>query len=587
MRTGGLDGPVSIKVEAIFTPREIRPRHKGGLLESMAASPGEDCSTSGAFQRTWSGKMKPSKLSRTVVSVKIGNGTTPRNLSAPTEIQSRTRIPTYTSKKRDMLKKIGAENTMKDRIKFSDSSNHRGGPTTSSCACYYLRSTSAAHKFPLSVTASGSLARVTQIQDITATTPTCHKSSLQNRQATERRPPLLATGGSKPRITSIRGSTPQTPTEPNITKSTKTRFLTDHNAPHALSQKQETPPPSLQTSSAIAPMGKVKDRSHTNHDSSYGYREVPDALEKCTLPEAEACRHWAHEPLAKQVDSLNRATKIEEHVEAVRQNGIVGASARTRSNIKGCEYNDMKMLHERSVVAKSIESGPWSLWQADYAKTPKPRWQDFSRPAPLVSQTHTTLGANKKVIGSPSRTNHICVSQVPSSVRQTKVCSAKPKEITDCSIDDRIKTWESKAKSQRRPEEAADYVCSGKCVNKSILFWKNIYKSRRKSDNGEHHENQGLNMEEVLAVVDEFQDKEGGPDDDDAAKGLLKLVAAPAWNRGLLGAEYGAELDELSIELAMRIVVRGADCVLAEPKPLRLLELKRMVLLCRQRMEVC
>lgn len=63
------------------------------------------------------------------------------------------------------------------------------------------------------------------------------------------------------------------------------------------------------------------------------------------------------------------------------------------------------------------------------------------------------------------------------------------------------------------------------------------------------------------------------------------VAVAPRLGRGL-AAQKDGEVDDGSLDMDARIIMREARCSLEEPKPLRFLEMKKMMLLCREKVPV-
>ena len=123
------------------------------------------------------------------------------------------------------------------------------------------------------------------------------------------------------------------------------------------------------------------------------------------------------------------------------------------------------------------------------------------------------------------------------------------------------------------------YSSHGKLHN--AKFKRNsIFKNPWNNEAG-NLQNRGLDGQEARSVVQEFQDI--GEELDGATKGEHKLVLTSQLGRAGATAQNESETEDGSVDMGTRIIVREAHCGLAEPKPLRLLEMKRMLILCRER----
>jgi hypothetical protein len=147
-------------------------------------------------------------------------------------------------------------------------------------------------------------------------------------------------------------------------------------------------------------------------------------------------------------------------------------------------------------------------------------------------------------------------------------------------IHDKIKRWESKGdiKGICR-EEQRDFP--PKETNNLLTLRKSIFENPWNEEVGKELQKRGLDGQEMQAVVNEFQDV-CREIHNEPSRGKWRMVVAPRLGRGGLTAQKDRSTEE-SGDMDMRIIVREAHCGLEEPKPLRLLEMKRMILLCRER----
>ena len=94
----------------------------------------------------------------------------------------------------------------------------------------------------------------------------------------------------------------------------------------------------------------------------------------------------------------------------------------------------------------------------------------------------------------------------------------------------------------------------------------------------------GFSMKGISSIINEFRNMETdaklGLGDRLAGKGKMLLGSNYASSRTLVGAR-DCEVDSLSGK-AKEMIIRGAECGLKEPKPLRLTEIRSIIGLCRE-----
>ena len=538
MPRGGFDGPTSMKLEAIFSPRKLSgSSRKEALLQNLIASPSEDVFTSGTLKRG-SGKLKPSQLPDNFEAnnIRLSSGTNKvsdpkefknripsytgntrairlrgdiHNLSSPKENELKSRMSSYTRNTKAKVKEQRGNGTVKERIKYFDGNMERSSPS-SSCGCIQTSNSTHGSLFS-ATTASNGVANLPALQHIAPTAPTSPNLSLINRYM----PAPRSTRVSNSTIT--KRCTPQTPTKSQIVKSTKRRRQMQMDAPSPFSQKADIIPPVRPISPAIASTGQKADKIWSFYRPLYRTRKVLDPLGKDLSPEEKGCQWRLAEPVARRVSSMIKGKQTNKSLETVQHARISDTPNGATSDRRNAKDSDIKLLRERSVVAKSFQSGPRS-----------------------------------------PPTKAICGS-----------------------IQNRIKEWDSRAEVKGRPEEAANGVRCYKPMGNSIAFRRSIYKNPWNDEVGRELHIGGFDGPEVQAVMDEIQDIGGELENDDAVKGQWKMVVAPRLDNGGLTGQSDIDIHG-SRNIDMRIIVREAQCGLAEPKPLRLREMKMMILLCRE-----
>lgn len=248
---------------------------------------------------------------------------------------------------------------------------------------------------------------------------------------------------------------------------------------------------------------------------------------------------------------------------------------------------DMRMLRKKSLVARSFQPGSWSPSKASGTKIPRARWRDSSDHTPPAPPSETYSSSTIKSTGTSmhtSKSRKIDGTRIPSLARRDRACQSTPTKGSCRGIHDKIKRWESKADTSDQLGQDQKEWYPFKNMKTPLTLRRSIFENPWSEVVGKELVSRGLNGDEIQAVVNEFQDirRENG---NDPTKGKWKMVVAPRLGRGSFGAQSYGETDE-SGEMDMRIIVREAQCGLAEPKPLRLLEMKRMILLCRERVSV-
>lgn len=583
MGRGGLDGPTSMKLEAIFSPRRRSRRScEEVLLVNMSASPPDDVFASGTVKRSGSGRLKQTQSANKVNNIRLRSGMHQNNLSTLKECNFRIRVPSYTGQKTETAKESRG-NSIRDRIKIFDGCVER---TTPSGHVPSLQATNSAHGSLVSVsTAPNSEARISLLQNIALATPTCHKPTSHHRNVAKLPSTVSRTGRSSRKTVPTKSYTPQTPTRSNASHNTRIQRPFEQHVPNPFFQTPHVNPPTRQISPMTASTGQKIDKQNPIRRPLYGTSKILPSIKKDASPEDKSCRFRGQEPPAKCVNSMSKERKTSEKLEAVPRGRGLERAVDPTIDRRDSKLKDMKMLRERSVVAKSFESGPWSLSKASGTKIPRPTWRDFSHAAPsaLIVCASPPLATAPKSIRACSKNRQMDGIRIRSLVRREQACPSTPTKAVCRGIHDKIKRWERKTELRGKFEEEPQVICSSKAVGNSIMSRKSTYENPWNEEVERELEKRGLKGQEVQAVMDEFQEIGGGPNNNDETGGTWKMVVAPRLGKSGLTAQRDGETDESSADMAMRIIVREAQCGLAEPKPLRLLEMKRMILLCRER----
>jgi hypothetical protein len=594
-RRGGLDGPVSMKLEEIFSPRrKTRQSYGEEFWKDIVASPPENCFMSGLIKGLGSGRLEQIQSANKVNSINLPGGMPPSNLSNPGKKDIWTRIPSYIRVKRDIGLETRNSSIVKERVKFFDGCVERPRPYPLS------QDMNSAQGSPLSAAiATNSKAKLSLLQYIPPTTP--HHESMDDHHSVAKAPSTISTaGGSRLKATSINSGTPQTPTRWSPTYTKKRQPFEE--APNPFLQTPHRYPPSRRFSPMTASTGQKIDKNHHIDYPLYENSKVLNPVHKDRSLEETNSRRWLQEELlSRPGHSVSKERRIIEKSEAIHRSQGLERAANATASQKVSKYSDMEMLRERSVVARSFESGLWSVSKA----IPKPRWRDFSHAtpsAPLVRapylscsfapsdstiqfQSHfpnlakrsTTIKAGRVSTKIPQ----VSGKRIPGLVHRTQVCPSNPPKAVCRSSHDQIKRWERKKEIRERIEEDRPEIRSSRPLAKFTAARRSIYENQWNEEVEKELEKRGLDGQEVQAVMNEFQDIGGGVGDN-TTKGTWKMVVASRLGRGGFATQDNGGTDDAFVDVNMQIIVREAQCGLAEPKPLRLLEMKRMILLCRE-----
>jgi hypothetical protein len=253
-------------------------------------------------------------------------------------------------------------------------------------------------------------------------------------------------------------------------------------------------------------------------------------------------------------------------------------------------YNDLKMLRDKGVVAKTCLSGPWSSSRASISpgsKIQKPKWQYFTHPMPSAptSQRPSSCTMKTPAVGSKvGRLDGLRVSILGKGwQKQGEQLFGESHTKPVCQgIRDRIKRWEEKPSKLEHGVEACrephDFG-STELLETPIAARNNLFENPWSEEAERGLKNRGLDADQVQAIIDECLDLQGGFDLNNAAQETWEMAQVSRIDDAKLTAP--SERERLGD--AEHIIVREAQCSLSEPRPLRLLEMSRMIWLCKER----
>ena len=583
-RRGGVVIPSSINFEAIFSPRRrSQSRHEGMFLENMISSPPEDVFTSSTIKKSGSAKLKQTHLSSKVTNIRLRGGIPQNNLATLKESDSGTGIRGHTGGAKETMKGTKENGIVKERIKLFDGCMEHTSPYP------HLDNANSAHGSPFSATiaAQNNNARPSIRQSVAPTTRTYHKLTCFRCNVTKPPSGLSTTRGSKPKWISTKSGTPKTPTKPYPKCDAKGQVPFRQSSPDPFLHVPYTSQPTRQTSPKTLLTSQKTDSRGLIGRPLYTANKAPDPTKKDASLEEKKGPTRVKEPPAKRGNPVSRDKReISEKLEARHRVKSLERACDTMIDWRELKDKDMKMLCEKGMVVKIFESGPWSHSKETGTKISKPKWRDFpnatpSAPTPYVPPPSAarTIRASSKLTQNPRQMGGTRISSL------VPACPSTPAKATCRGIHNKIKRWESKAGTRGKvAEERKDYS-SHKSLDNSISFRKSMFGSPWNDEVGKELKKRGLDRQEVQAVVDEFQDI--GEELGDSNKEKWKMVVAPRLGKGgLATTQHNRGTGEGYRDMDMRIIVREAQCGLAEPKPLRLLEMKRIILLCRERVSV-
>ncbi|KAE8445641.1 hypothetical protein EG329_012938 [Mollisiaceae sp. DMI_Dod_QoI] len=171
------------------------------------------------------------------------------------------------------------------------------------------------------------------------------------------------------------------------------------------------------------------------------------------------------------------------------------------------------------------------------------------------------------------------------AIQQPAMLQNKPSQPKGRTINEKVRLFES-ARDDKETMPIRKRSVFTRKLNRSLKSLFEPPSSRRSEDEKQARQGRGLNGKEVAAIVDEIQDI-GKP----AKIGKGKSTPVGRWNRvppalvsnGGDGAVSEKGVGSPSAAEVEQMVVKEAECGLKEPKPVRVAEVKRMMLICKER----
>lgn len=577
-RRGGTDGPASTTFDSIFSPRRgSQSRHEDMFSEHMMVSGTNDVGTSGTIKKSGSGRLKQTQSPFKVSNIRLRDLAEQNNSATLKDDDYNRKVRARIAASKPMAKGGRENSVVRERIKFYDGCMEH---TSLSATCPNLHDSNSAHGSPLPATTVPNTNAGPPLQQIVApTTPRIHKPNCTRRSGAQ---PSTA-GRWKAKTISTKAGTPQTPTRPDSSYGSKRRKPFAHNVPNPFLQTPHTNPPTRHVSPKTTSSGRSPEKLGFLGRPLLEATKALDST-KDASPEETRGRPRVREPPAQRVNLVAPGRrKTSNKLDALYCTESLERPGGLTIGQRGSKNQELKMLCERGVVAKTFESGPWSLSKVTAARISRPKWRDFSNTTPVAPLPQAPPLSTTKSTGPckpVQKPRQLDETSIPSLIRREQVCPSTHMKGSCRGIHDKIKRWESKGdiKGICR-EEQRDFP--PKETNNLLTLRKSIFENPWNEEVGKELQKRGLDGQEVQAVVNEFQDV-CREIHNEPSRGKWRMVVAPRLGRGGLTAQKDRSTEE-SGDMDMRIIVREAQCGLEEPKPLRLLEMKRMILLCRER----
>lgn len=288
----------------------------------------------------------------------------------------------------------------------------------------------------------------------------------------------------------------------------------------------------------------------------------------------------SHDPLSIRARTLPRA-----HI--TRQTVFEDDRGRTRSRVA-----DIRMKFEGATPPKPpipvtppllpmplfSNISPFSKEGKATAEVPNPS------PAPVFhppSPSKRSASISPKTVQEPEtvpKGDDTMIHNVP-EVSSSLFASQRQSTKESGTIRDRIKLFES----IQQPKKHECEKSKTSYARKIRTSMKNLFESgsRKSGEDG----GRGLSTQEVQSIIDGFQDTEA-PLPRTGKRGTLvgrwttfREVPPSNTTDGAVSEKGGSPC----AEGVTVMIVKGAECCLKQPKPVRVTEMKRMMLLCRER----
>ena len=304
--------------------------------------------------------------------------------------------------------------------------------------------------------------------------------------------------------------------------------------------------------------------------------------------------HWK---VSGKIEELYRAKSLERNQENLREFGALqatpSAKARTLPHEKGRTLSKVAAMRQKFEGVSPPQRPPVPVALS-------------SQPKPLFSNTSPFANVRKAMSSAVAPPPHCPVFLPPSDAERSVNVSPKTvqESLADRKGSERVlqdvpeippplaATWKQKTKAtgtirdKIKLFENREEVKKPDCEKKSS-YARRIRKSmqslfERKSDNVDER---GLDNQEVKDIMNEFQDNElllQKTAKRNAFSGTWKSFAgAPSSVTDGTMSEKG--IGSPTEEGVTVMIVKEAECGLKQPKPVRVTETKRMMLLCRER----
>ena len=120
--------------------------------------------------------------------------------------------------------------------------------------------------------------------------------------------------------------------------------------------------------------------------------------------------------------------------------------------------------------------------------------------------------------------------------------------------------------------------------NSSVRMRKKMFETEWRDAEAVKAKDEGLSVQDIEDIVAEFRNKDSGAKcgKRNTTVGRWNIPPPPSQDPSKDFEPISAGLDGPAIEM----IVKEAECLLKEPKPMRLIEMKRMIWLCREKASV-
>lgn len=453
-------------------------------------------------------------------------------------------------------------------------------------------------------TASTTSSRLKLVTTGRATGPTSPTKSAQSFAATQRRPPRgIETSGSttsghvSPSKSSITNVSPgtvinlryqkgsySTRPERSPVRSNARGQSTGISRPEPVPNKAKEEMPLDNERGRPLIRAEDKENSNRRNPSDANCRKIRDRIEELYRAKSMERGSGVQRPLSPQQDAANVRTSFG------HTNGQQKSNRGRENERRPSKVADMRRKFEGSFLQAPVPESASSLPMPVFSNS-----SPFTKEEPVVIAIPIPPPAPPPLFVPPAKpkresTVSPMTPQVPKPIG-TKAIRAIPQpeapKPPTCSIrqhpnkrskavDDKIKLFESiqDVKKPVQEQRKISYIRKIRTSLKSFFELKSC-------DDCEVRKESRLDSKDIRDVVDECEKQPATWNKDTQAEkwNTISQVQPPSGTDGTV-SENGIELSTPTVS---EMIVKEAQCGLREPKPVRITEMKRMMLLCRER----